>query len=558
MGDHCIVQLNELNELQDQAYENSLISKEKTKKIHDAVTPKKARKFKKPVSPSKKKTLVTVEEEDPEPSKKVKKAPATTEKGKRIDLLSEAALLEEAQVKKVLKRSQWEMTIHQAGGSGDGTGSKPGVPDEPKGKFVDTYKGTGDDEDFQDSDDDLQQADDERTDFENQEINDYEEESANEFVHTPEDYGPTNDETNDETKDVDEKIMIRIVKKLYVKSTLDMIDDRSEDDEGEAECINTNESTSTTITSLLSSLFPSLQQSIPIPTSTNTKATTSIIVVPKYETLFAIHQRITDLEKDVKELKSVDNSTTFILAIKSKVLNDVKEYLESSLDDALYKTKVLIKKRKPDDADKDEDPTTRSDRGLKGQRTSIGTKTSKKTSTLKDSSKGKTPSTSSKSSKSGKSVKDQVFEPISMQDSDNAEHDDAKFDNTDMPMDHGEDLGKTDKQPNDETVPKNGWYKKSRSDTSPDPEWNEGKLVDDGPEQSWLNDLAKATKTPLTFDELIHTPIDFSAFAMNRLKIDNLIKEHLVGPVYNLLKGTCKSYVELDYTMEECYHDLSE
>ncbi|GKE79263.1 reverse transcriptase domain-containing protein, partial [Tanacetum coccineum] len=35
-GDHRKVQLNELNELWDQAYENSLIYKEKTKKIHDA------------------------------------------------------------------------------------------------------------------------------------------------------------------------------------------------------------------------------------------------------------------------------------------------------------------------------------------------------------------------------------------------------------------------------------------------------------------------------------------------------------------------------------------
>ncbi|GKB40378.1 hypothetical protein Tco_0885320, partial [Tanacetum coccineum] len=86
------------------------VSKADDIQVYGALLPKKARKFKKPVSPSKKKTLVT------------KKAPATTEKGKRIDLLSEAALLEEAQVKKVLKRSQWEMTIHQAGGSGDGTG----------------------------------------------------------------------------------------------------------------------------------------------------------------------------------------------------------------------------------------------------------------------------------------------------------------------------------------------------------------------------------------------------------------------------------------------------
>nr|GFC53239.1 reverse transcriptase domain-containing protein [Tanacetum cinerariifolium] len=36
MGDHQKLQLNERNELRDQAYENSLIYKEKTMKIHDS------------------------------------------------------------------------------------------------------------------------------------------------------------------------------------------------------------------------------------------------------------------------------------------------------------------------------------------------------------------------------------------------------------------------------------------------------------------------------------------------------------------------------------------
>ncbi|GJT17220.1 hypothetical protein Tco_0875926 [Tanacetum coccineum] len=192
--------------------------------------------------------------------------------------------------------------------------------------------------------------------------------------------------------------------------------------------------------------------------------------------------------------------------IKSKILNAVKEYLGTSLDDALYKVLKkhdadIIKefsvptaiKRKPDDADKDEGPSAGSNRGLKRQRTSKGTKTSKKMPTSKDSSKGKSPSSSLKSSKSGKSAKDQVEKPIFVQDYDYAKHDDVEFDNTDMPMDQGKYLVKTDEQPNDEDVPKYDWYKKSRSDTSPDSEWNEGKLFDDGLEQSWLNDMAKAT-----------------------------------------------------------------
>ncbi|GJX97618.1 hypothetical protein Tco_0353416 [Tanacetum coccineum] len=50
--------------------------------------------------------------------------------------------LSSPEVKNVLKRSRWETTIHQAGGSGDGTGSKPGVPNEPKGKSIDTNEWT--------------------------------------------------------------------------------------------------------------------------------------------------------------------------------------------------------------------------------------------------------------------------------------------------------------------------------------------------------------------------------------------------------------------------------
>ncbi|GJW66245.1 hypothetical protein Tco_0120669 [Tanacetum coccineum] len=67
------------------------------------------------------------------------------------------------------------------------------------------------------------------------------------------------------------------------------------------------------------------------------------------------------------------------------------------------------------------------------------------------------------------SAKDQVEEPIFVQDSNYVKHDDAEFDNTDMPMDQGEDFAKTDEQPNNEDVPKYDWYKKSKSDNSPDP-----------------------------------------------------------------------------------------
>ncbi|GKB28545.1 hypothetical protein Tco_0867946 [Tanacetum coccineum] len=48
-------------------------------------------------------------------------------------------------------------------------------------------------------------------------------------------------------------------------------------------------------------------------------------------------------------------------------------------------------------------------------------------------------------------------------------------------------------------------------------------------------------------------PIDFSAYVMNHLKIDNLTQDHLVGSAFDLLKGTCKSHVELEYNIKECH-----
>ncbi|GJV32350.1 hypothetical protein Tco_1392750 [Tanacetum coccineum] len=56
-----------------------------------------------------------------------------------------------------------------------------------------------------------------------------------------------------------------------------------------------------------------------------------------------------------------------------------------------------------------------------------------------------------------------------------------------------------------------------------------------------------------SFDELMDTPLDFSAFMMNRLKIDTLTPELLAGPTFELMKGTCKSLVELEYFFEEVY-----
>ncbi|GJV82767.1 retrovirus-related pol polyprotein from transposon TNT 1-94 [Tanacetum coccineum] len=72
-----------------------------------------------------------------------KKAPVTTDKSKGIELLSEAALLEDAQIKKALKKSKRDKNIHQTSGSSEGADFESQVPNEPKGKSTDISEGTG-------------------------------------------------------------------------------------------------------------------------------------------------------------------------------------------------------------------------------------------------------------------------------------------------------------------------------------------------------------------------------------------------------------------------------
>nr|GEV92526.1 hypothetical protein [Tanacetum cinerariifolium] len=70
--------------------------------------------------------------------------------------------------------------------------------------------------------------------------------------------------------------------------------------------------------------------------------------------------------------------------------------------------------------------------------------------------------------------------------------------------------------------------------------------------ETWITQAAFAEEPPTSFNKFKDTSFDFSAFVLNRLKIPNLTQEILVGPAFNLLKGTCKSITELEYHLEEC------
>ncbi|GJV41958.1 hypothetical protein Tco_1420398 [Tanacetum coccineum] len=76
----------------------------------------------------------------------------------------------------------------------------------------------------------------------------------------------------------------------------------------------------------------------------------------------------------------------------------------------------------------------------------------------------------------------------------------------------------------DHKIPKKDWFKDSPKPKVLDPEWNIVKDIDGTPKHPWFNKIVQAVNPPLTFDELM---------------------------MFNLLKGTCKSCVELEYNMEE-------
>nr|GEZ15537.1 hypothetical protein [Tanacetum cinerariifolium] len=71
--------------------------------------------------------------------------------------------------------------------------------------------------------------------------------------------------------------------------------------------------------------------------------------------------------------------------------------------------------------------------------------------------------------------------------------------------------------------------------------------------QPWISKLVKQADTRSSFNELMDTPLDFSNFIMNRLRVDTLTPELLAGPTYDLVKGPCKSLIELEYHLEEVY-----
>nr|GEZ27688.1 hypothetical protein [Tanacetum cinerariifolium] len=257
-------------------------------------------------------------------------------------------------------------------------------------------------------------------------------------------------------------------------------------------------------------------------TPTTSKTTTSFPTLSDFSLVFKFNDRVTSLEKDLSEMKQVDQEEplaekkeyidlidtsvrTIIIeeAVASLLVFELpnilmdkmeenKSYIKvdykNELYDALVKSyntdkdlfdtygEVFLLKRGRDDKDKDHDPSVRSARGTKRKK-------------------------SSKEAESSKDLRLNEEEPSHTVD-DSEVHQHQEFD-----------TGNNDEQPDKEEPLGRDWYKKPERPLAPDLDWAKRQRVD---------------------------------FQL------------LVGPEFNILKGTCRSLTELEYHFEECFKATTE
>nr|GEU83980.1 hypothetical protein [Tanacetum cinerariifolium] len=102
------------------------------------------------------------------------------------------------------------------------------------------------------------------------------------------------------------------------------------------------------------------------------------------------------------------------------------------------------------------------------------------------------------------------------------------------------------------------WFSQQQKPPTPDRDWNKTLPAVHRSIQPWISELAKQTDSRSSFNELMDTPLDFSNFLINRLKVDTLTPKLLAGPIYELMNGSCKSLAELEYHLEEVFKAITD
>ncbi|GJV97967.1 hypothetical protein Tco_1549544 [Tanacetum coccineum] len=512
-----------------------------------------------------------------------KKQPATTSKEKGLNVLSEVALSEAEQIKMATKRSL--IQTHGSYASGSGKSSDEDDDDEVSLSNDDDNNADNEDDDGQDDDNEQTESDNDGDDFvhpkfsthdeeERQDDKDKEEEGLDMRVQTPSHYEPTDDETYDEvtqrdnveegrdTKMTDALLanvqttqviedthviitaatpevqhhsssvslgfisnmlnpvsLIPSIVDTYlankinevVKTAVQLQSDRLRD-EAQAEnedFINTldenikkinKEQVKVQVKEKVSNILPRIKK------SKNEQLEAAVMIRSSNEakTSHAVAAYLSELKLKKILIDKMENNKSIDRSVQQTTLyNALVNAYETEKDIlATYGDTVMFKRRR-DDEDEDEEPSAGSNRGSKRRR---ARKEPESTSTPKE----KTSKSTGMSKEGSKSHQKSTGKSAQAEESIHADED------LEEPAHQEYDSGFTEDQPVDQTT------------------------------QHLDCTLAQNEDPRESFNELMDTPLDFSAFVMNRLKVDTLTLELLVGPTYELIKGWCKSLVELE------------
>nr|GEW75567.1 hypothetical protein [Tanacetum cinerariifolium] len=409
------------------------------------------------------------------------KQPAKASKAKSLTAFSEVAMTEAEQLKLATKRSMQQTHISQATclGADEGTGTIPGVPDVPtdesdkeiswkssdEGDDDDDKEGSDDQDDDDAQDDDDQDSDKEGEEFIHPRLSIHDkketrdEESFSPIPKTPKN---TDDEGNDEEN-------------LGLNVGREEGQDEEDDEDELYRDVNIN---------LEGKGLAGAVSSIPE-------------IIQRY-----MDQRMNEAVKVAVQIQldrlrdeaQVDNEE-FLKNLDKNIQKIITEQVKIILN--TYGDTITLKRRRGDDANKDEEPSAGSDRGSKRRR------------------EGKDESATAK-------------EP--MQTTHEMEE-----------LSHPEFEIGADDQPIAEPSQYPEWFSQQKKPPTPDHDWNKTLPATHESIQPWISELAKQTDSRSSFNKLMDTSVDFLAFLMNRLKFDTLTLELLVGPIYELMKGSCKS-----------------
>ncbi|GJY32503.1 copia protein [Tanacetum coccineum] len=495
-----------------------------------------------------------------------------------LEPLLEIALFKTEQMKIVTKRSKTQFHSSHASGSGanEGTGVTPWVPDVPTYGSEDeliSWKSSDEDDDdevslSQDDDDNADNEDDDGQDDDNkqtesdndgedfvhpkfsthdeeerQEKEDKEEEEGDNVEGEELNEEETNeeDEVNELYRDVNvnlerrdiemaDALQTNVPRTQVIEDTHVIITTVTPEVQQQSSSISPgfisnmlNPNLDTGIDSILN-LNTESTSLVDVPVTTNVEMPPSSVTTLPPPPIPPIQPQVKALEDDFSEFKQTNLSVKLV----SSIPGIVDKYLANQMNEAVKAAvqlqsdrlrnilssygDIVTLKRRQDDEDEDEEPSAGSNRGPREEELE----------------------------------KNLIYWKVCS--SRGPIHADEDLEE---PAHQEFDTRLTEDQPVDETTQHPDWFQKLTKPPTLDRNWNKTLPAKHGPVQPWISTLAQNEDPRESFNELMDTPLDFSAFVLNRLKVDTLTSELLVGPTFVLMKGSCKSLVELEYFLEE-------